>query len=40
MNRFEDMALLLAPESIRNLKGVPLTIFNKITSVLGFEQVV
>ncbi len=43
MNRFEDMTLLLAPEFIRNLKGVPLTdafanqaslesIFSNITS--------
>ncbi len=51
MNPFEDMTLLLAPESIMNLKGVPLTdafanqaspesIFSKITSDLGFVQIV
>ncbi len=51
MNRFEDMTLLLAPVSIRNLKEVPLTdasanqaspefIFNKMTSDLGSDRVV
>ncbi len=51
MNHFKDITLLLAPESIRNLKGVQLTdasankaspesIFIKITPALGFELVV
>ncbi len=51
MNRFEDMTLLLAPVSVKKLKGVPLTnastnqvslefIFNKMTSDLGFDRVV
>ncbi len=49
MNHFEDMTLLPAPVSIKNLKQVPLTdasanqistesIFNKITSDLGFKR--
>ncbi len=52
MNRFEDMTVLDAHESIRNLKGVPLTdafvknqaspesIFSKIKSDLGFVRVI